>query len=117
MTKLQWVFWAVVLFVGAMALLRLPPWLERLDTAMHILAFYTLGCAALVAFPYSALASIAAALMLAGLAIETAQLLPIFGHAAQWSDLIADMAGIAAALIPAALTRVRRRQRRLASRD
>ena len=111
MTKLQLVFWAVVLFVGAMALVRLPPPLDRLDTAMHMLAFYTLGCAALVGFPQKSLTSIAIALALGGLAIETAQLLPVFGHAAEWSDLASDLAGIAAALVPAGLSRFRRRRR------
>jgi hypothetical protein len=111
MSKFVVVFWVVVALVGLLALVHLPPAIDRFDMQLHFLAFYVLGCAALVGFPRTSLTTIACLLGLGGIAIETAQLLPVFGHAAEFSDLATDFTAIAAALVPAGLSRLRRRQR------
>ena len=103
-------FWGIALFIISMALARLPAVLDPWDRELHFLAFYILGCAAMVSFPRTRTWRLALALIAGGVALESAQMLPIFGHAAELSDLAANLAGIAAALVPMRLAAWRRRR-------
>ena len=106
------VFWAALFCAVAFALAPLPQALDEWDYALHFLAFYVLACAALVAFPRISTWRLALGLMLCGAFIEWVQILPIFGHTAQFADLAADLVGAAAALVPARLGSWRSRWRR-----
>jgi hypothetical protein len=104
---LQILFWATLLFAISMGLMRLPAALDPFDLELHFLAFYLCACMAIVAFPRIPVPHLTLLLMAAGLALEGAQLLPVFGHAAELSDLAADFCGALAAMVPARLARWR----------
>ncbi|MEH6697574.1 MAG: VanZ family protein [Brevundimonas sp.] len=81
----------------------LIPW----DKAGHFLSFYVLTLLYALALPRVPRWALAAALVLAGGGIEIVQ--GFVGREPDWKDWIADMAGIAAVLIPMGVDRLLRR--------
>lgn len=79
------------------------PW----DKLAHFAAFYVVTLLALPAFPRANLLVIAAGLLGLGVAIEFLQMLPGVNRDADWKDVVADGAGIAAALAPVTAWRLR----------
>jgi hypothetical protein len=67
----------------------------------------------MVSFPRTRTWHLALALMAGGTALEGAQLLPVFGHAAEPSDFAANLSGTLAALVPVRLAAWRRRRQQL----
>jgi len=97
-------FWFLVAFTLANALRPGPsagPGLN--DKLLHFLAFYVLSLSAACAAPRLHPVWIGAALLGLGIAIEILQMAPLIGRSASFLDLLADLAGIAAALVPAAV--------------
>jgi hypothetical protein len=78
------------------------------DKALHFTAFYGLAVIGAVAFPLLELRWIGLGLLLFGLSIEALQKLPFIHRDASWADFLADGAGVAFALGPFALERLRR---------
>ncbi len=81
----------------------LIPW----DKAGHFLSFYVLTLLYVLALPRVPRWALAAALIAVGGGIEIVQ--GFVGREPDWKDWIADMAGIAAVLIPMGLDRFLRR--------
>lgn len=78
------------------------------DKGLHFSAFYLLAMLAAVAWPTLRLRWIGVGLLGFGLFIEAAQRLPFVHRDASWGDFVADGLGIALALGPIALDRLRR---------
>lgn len=94
-TLFKWAFWLCATAVLALALIAKPP--ESISTgwdkANHLLAFFTLGILARLAFSKS-LATLAGALLFYGGLIEILQSFAP-NRSAEWVDLLADATGIA----------------------
>jgi VanZ family protein len=100
----------LVLLLAAVAWLAWTPDTQPLpntgwDKANHLLAFGALAVAGRFAFPGpgSRLLAVGAMLLAFGALIEIVQM-GVPGRSAEWADLLADMAGIAAGTLLAALT-------------
>ncbi|WP_221230732.1 hypothetical protein [Brevundimonas variabilis] len=76
------------------------------DTAAHVIAFYALTIIAFTVAPGRRRTDLAIMLLGFGLAIELAQ--AATGRSASLADLLADAAGITAALVPGFVERLRR---------
>lgn len=97
-------FWILFVFTLANALRPGPsggPGLN--DKLLHFLAFYVLFLSAACAAPRLHPVWIAAALLACGAAIEIMQMVPLIDRSASIMDLLADAAGITAALVPGAV--------------
>jgi VanZ family protein len=81
-----------------------PPW----DKILHFSAFYVLTLLAVIALSRMSLLGVALLMLMIGGAIEVAQLVPQFGRSSELNDLIADALGVAAALAPIAVAKIRR---------
>ncbi|HEX2562239.1 hypothetical protein [Phenylobacterium sp.] len=79
------------------------------DKFWHFLAFYVLSLSAACAAPRLNLALLAGAMLGFGLVIEGLQRLPAIGRSASLLDVLAGVAGICAALLPALVMRWRAR--------
>lgn len=77
------------------------------DKLAHFVAFYVVTLLALPAFPRTRLVVIAAGLTVLGVAIEFLQMLPAVNRDSDVKDVVADAAGIAAALAPVLAWRLR----------
>ena len=77
-----------------------PPSLFR-DQIEHFLCFYGLTGLALLAYPRLGALRLVAVLAAFGAAIEGLQALPLFQRDAEFLDWVADLVGVAAALLPA----------------
>lgn len=76
------------------------------DKAGHFLSFYVLTLLFCLALPRTPRLAIAVLLLVGGGAIEVVQ--GFVGRDADWKDWIADLMGVAAALLPMGLDRVLR---------
>jgi hypothetical protein len=81
------------------------PW----DKAGHFLTFYVVAVLAGPAFPRRSVALLVSALALAGLGIEVLQATPWIARDAEAGDVLADLAGIAAAFAPVVAWKTRER--------
>jgi hypothetical protein len=91
-------FWAAAAFAFVMAVLPQPPGLAVSDKLQHITAFLVitgLGCAA---YPRMPRARLLLAMIAFGGVIELVQLVPELGRDGEWSDWLADILAVAAAL-------------------
>lgn len=106
---LRLAFWAAAVFATVMALLPAPPGLpvEVSDKLLHIVAFFTLGVLAALAYPRVSLIRIGLALSALGAAIEILQLIPMLNRTGDVVDWLADVLAIVAALMLAAVWRNR----------
>lgn len=77
------------------------------DKALHFSAFYALAVSATLAAPRTGLLVVAAWLAGLGLVIEGLQALPAIHRSADALDVVADLAGVAAALAPFAVAHLR----------
>jgi hypothetical protein len=77
------------------------------DKLAHFTAFYVVALLAIPAFPRAPLAVIAVALTGLGVLIEVLQALPMIHRDSDVKDVVADVAGIAFALLPALAWRLR----------
>lgn len=79
------------------------PW----DKLVHAGAFYVLGVLALAAYPKAGLTRIVLALAAFGGVIEILQAIPVLNRDAAWDDWAADWFGLALALVPVVVRRLR----------
>ncbi len=105
----QFAFWLAFTGVMVMALKPSPGdgagfW----DKAQHFTAFYVLAALGAVAFARRPVWVLAAALVALGGLIEGLQATPLIHRDAEFSDWIADGLGVACALGPMLLPRLRR---------
>ncbi|MBC6980489.1 VanZ family protein [Caulobacter sp. 17J80-11] len=77
------------------------------DKLAHFTAFYVVALLAIPAFPRASLAVIAVALTGLGVLIEVLQALPMIHRDSDVKDVVADVAGIAFALLPVLAWRLR----------
>lgn len=78
------------------------------DKLVHACAFYVLGVLALAAYPRASLIRVVLALAAFGGLIELLQAIPVLQRDADWDDWAADWVGIAMAMIPVVVHRLRR---------
>jgi VanZ family protein len=93
--------------------------LISVDKAAHFIAFYGLTLLTIAAFPKRRSFDLACLVLLFGVSIEVGQVLS--GRGAQMGDVLADVAGVVAVLLPMHLQRLRsppivERRRRLADK-
>jgi VanZ family protein len=98
-------FWAAVLFAFVMAVLPAPPGPQVPDKVEHMVAFFTLTVLGNVAYPRLAHVRLMVALIAFGGLIELAQLGPALHRDSEWSDWLADIVAVIAAIGVAWLVR------------
>ena len=104
----RFAFWAAALFAFVMAVLPHPIEIPTSDKIQHMAAFFTitlLGCAGYRGQPRLKLML---AMFAFGAMIEVVQLVPMLHRDAEWSDWLADIVAVLAAL---AIAHVAERQR------
>ena len=84
---------------------QLPPgpW----DKIEHFAGFYGLTLLAMLAYPGARRVWVLASLTAYGGLMEALQAIPALNRKAEWADLLADVLGIGAALLPTLLRRTR----------
>lgn len=75
------------------------------DKSQHVAAFFTLTLLAAIGWPKWSAVYIALGLSALGVAIELVQMLPAVGRDGDWHDWVADLVGIASALVAVAIAR------------
>jgi hypothetical protein len=104
----RFAFWAAALFAFVMAVVPDPIEIPTSDKVQHMAAFFTitlLGCAGYRGLPR---VKLMLAMFAFGAMIEVVQLVPMLHRDAEWSDWLADIVAVLAAL---AIAHVAERQR------